>query len=196
MPDSISSAITRREAILRSGSTLFREKGYTATSMQDIAGALGIKAASLYNHIKSKHDILSELLMEGAQLFTDGMFEIKSSSLKPITKIEKLIGLHVQLAIQRTDLMALMTVEWRHLEPNEKKEYVQLRTSYEDDFKQIMLAAKRNQEIIDIEIDIALFSMLTTLQRFYAWYDRHLSINALDLEKDLVQCLLGGIRTS
>lgn len=41
---------------------LFAERGYRATSMKDIAGALDIRAPSLYNHVHSKQDILFEIM--------------------------------------------------------------------------------------------------------------------------------------
>ena len=187
--------MSRKESIQRVGSTLFRKNGYAATSMQEIANEIGIKPASLYNHINSKHEILAQLLMQGAKLFVNGMDEIKSSSLKAVEKLEKLIGLHVQLSIEHTDLMALMMIEWRHLESPVKETYATLRDNYENDFRIILITAMEEGDIQPIETEIALFSMLTTLQRFYAWYDKHSELNSLDLEKYLIQCLLGGIRT-
>jgi len=46
--------ITRREQIIQTAARLFRAKGFMASSMRDIAAELGIEAASLYSHIKSK----------------------------------------------------------------------------------------------------------------------------------------------
>ncbi len=47
-----------REAVRQAALTLFAERGYRATSMRDIADALGLRAPSLYNHVRSKEDIL------------------------------------------------------------------------------------------------------------------------------------------
>lgn len=186
--------ISKREQILQTSTRLFRHKGYAATSMQDIAKDMGIKAASLYNHISSKQEILNELLNVGAELFLNGMNEVRSSSLAPMEKIEKLISLHVQLSIRHTDLMALMAVEWRHLDDASRSKHNGMRENYEADFRLILKEAREAGAIQSIDLDIALFSILTTLQRFYAWYDRHSDLNSLDIEKYLVQCLLGGIR--
>ena len=48
----------RKREILSTSQKLFRENGYTTTSVRDIAKALNIEAASLYSHIESKEDIL------------------------------------------------------------------------------------------------------------------------------------------
>jgi hypothetical protein len=52
---------SRREYILEEAATLFKERGYAATTMRDLAEKLDIKAASLYNHIASKEEILKEI---------------------------------------------------------------------------------------------------------------------------------------
>lgn len=52
----------RHHKILHIGKQLFVEKGYTETSMRDLAGKLNIKEASLYNRFKSKEEILAIIL--------------------------------------------------------------------------------------------------------------------------------------
>ena len=54
---------TRKEEILRVAARLFKNKGYSAVTMRDLATDMGIKAASLYNHISSKQAILQEIVL-------------------------------------------------------------------------------------------------------------------------------------
>jgi AcrR family transcriptional regulator len=49
-----------REAAL----SLFAERGYHGTTMNDIAGALGMRAPSLYNHVPSKQEVLRDIMVE------------------------------------------------------------------------------------------------------------------------------------
>ena len=91
--------------------------------------------------------------------------------------------------------MALLTVEWRHLEGEERDRFIGQRERYETDFREILLQAIEEGSLKSVNPEIALFTILNTLQRLYAWYDRHNDLNVLDMEKHLTQCLLGGIRT-
>jgi len=186
--------LSRKQSIEHACARLFREKGYSATSMQDIAEALGIKAASLYNHISSKQDILHGLLQKGAGLFVSGMEDIKRSSLSPIEKLKRLIAQHIHIAIEHTDLMALMTVEWRHLEKEGKAAFYHSRNKYEEDLKSFIREAQAQGQLKKVDVELVAFSILTTLQRIYAWYDQHVDYNTLDLEKNMVECLIDGIR--
>ncbi len=43
---------SKREVIIKEASKLFKEKGFTATSMRDLAERVGVEAPSLYNHIQ------------------------------------------------------------------------------------------------------------------------------------------------
>ena len=45
---------SKREYIISQAAILFKEKGYKAASMRELAAMVGVEAASLYNHIDSK----------------------------------------------------------------------------------------------------------------------------------------------
>ena len=81
--------LDRKTEIINCAAKLFKEKGYSAVTMRDIAQALDIKAASLYNHIKSKQEILVLIVIEIAEEFTNTMNEIVLSEINNNSKIRK-----------------------------------------------------------------------------------------------------------
>ncbi len=52
----------QRADIVQAAAQIFRQKGYHATSMQEIADAVHLQKPSLYHHVESKQDILLEIL--------------------------------------------------------------------------------------------------------------------------------------
>ena len=72
---------TRKDEIIQTSAILFKQKGYSAVTMRDIARAMGIKAASLYNHITSKQEILSDIIISLAEQFTEQMKIIKKRNI-------------------------------------------------------------------------------------------------------------------
>ena len=56
-----------RQAVLDTAARLFRQRGYAATSLRDIAGECGMKAGSLYYHFPSKDAIVAEVLHVGVK---------------------------------------------------------------------------------------------------------------------------------
>ena len=65
--------MSTREKILNAALTLFAENGYDGTSVEQIAGIVGIKAPSLYKHYKGKEDILNALI-DSAEARYEEMF--------------------------------------------------------------------------------------------------------------------------
>lgn len=184
---------TRRTEILECAARLFREKGYQATSMRDIAKAVGIQGASLYNHIKSKQELLVELLLFIANLFTKEMNEINKSSLPPVEKIKRLIGLHVKYTAEHTDAISIIASEWVHLEEPVSSQYLNLRNAYERKFEKIIADCIKEGSFEKVNTKIALFSILSTLRWLYSWYSNQKNINPIELEQEMIHCLLTGL---
>ena len=185
---------SRKEEIRTQAAALFRKKGYSSTSMRDIAEAVGIKAASIYNHIQSKQDLLEDLLLSMAHLFTQGMADIQTTSLSPEEKLEKIIALHVRLSIEHTDAISLITSEWVHLKEPAYTVYRRLRDSYETDFKEVIEQGKKEGIFRRLDTDVILFSTLSTLRWLYSWYSKNSSYNSKNLEEQLCQILINGIK--
>ena len=83
---------TRKEEIIKTAAKLFKEKGYSAVTMRDLATDMGIKAASLYNHIDSKQEILKVIIISIAKEFTDGMHNITQTESSSISKLKKIVA--------------------------------------------------------------------------------------------------------
>lgn len=161
--------------------------------MRDIAREVGMEAASLYNHISSKQLILSDLLMEIAELFTQGMEQIDNSDNSDQKKLEELISLHVDITAAHTDRISLLPSEWVHLQEPHLKAYIGLRDAYERKFRTIIESVIDGSSV-EMDTDIALFSILSTLRWLYSWYTKYKVQDIDKLKADLVQNLIHGLR--
>jgi len=183
-----------KQKIQTSAARLFRKKGYNGTSMKDIASAVNIKAASIYNHFASKQELLQNLLFDMANFFVKGMREITTSSLSTEQQLEQLITLHIRATVDHTDAVALIAGEWIHLEESSKTRYIQLRDEYENEFKSIINKGKKEGKFVDVDTEIILFSTLSTLRWLYSWYSKNRNYNFIELERQMKICLLEGIK--
>src|SRR6187399_2050658 len=89
--------LSRKEQVIRKAAELFREKGYAASSMRDLAQKLGIEAASLYSHIKSKEEILINLCFDMATEFRKSLDEVEKQNATSIDKLRNGIIAHIQV---------------------------------------------------------------------------------------------------
>lgn len=183
---------TRKEEIIKTAAKLFKEKGYSAVTMRDLATAMGIKAASLYNHIDSKQDILKEIIISLAEAFTQGMNVIKYSDNSAIDKLKMIVTLHVDITVNNTYGMASLNNDWMHLE-DQLDYYLELRKKYEQDFIDIIKAGIQSDDIIDANPEIVMFSILSTLRSLYLWIPKKEDVNKSLLADQLSQVLINGI---
>lgn len=186
----------RKKQILRTAAQLFKQRGYSAVTMRDLAESLDMKAASLYNHISSKHELLASLILEVAHEFTAGMETISCEEVSAFAKAEKLIALHISIAFKYTNALAVMNSDWVHLEGDAYDEYTGLRKKYESDFTNILLQGIKKGEFAAINVNTMLFSLLSTLRSLYLWVPKK-SVTDLELLKtQLPFVLLHGIKAT
>jgi AcrR family transcriptional regulator len=184
----------RKDQIREVAARLFRKKGYSATSVRMIASEMNMEAASLYNHISSKQYILKELLLTLATDFMRGREAVEKSDKNPFEKLEMLVSLHVQLTLRFPDQISLITGEWVHLEEPYLSRYGEHRTDYERRFKSIIADGMKEGYIEKVDIDMAVFSILSSLHWLYSWSGKHRELPAEVLEKEIKHCLLFGIK--
>ncbi len=185
---------TRKSEILTQAAHLFRRQGYQGTSLKNIANAVGMDAApSLYNHISSKQAILEELILKVARSFHQGMSTIYGEDQTPSQQLKDIISLHVRLTIAEPNAIALVWQEWVHLDEDSKAEFLQLRARYEENFKSILVKGMQTGEFRKLDLEITLFTLLSTLRSLYAWYSRNRDYTEKTLTQQLSQALLHGL---
>jgi AcrR family transcriptional regulator len=183
----------RKSEILTVSARLFRDRGYSAVSMRDIAQALDIKAASLYNHIKSKQEILVLIVLRIAEEFTAGMKHILEDEEDAMRQLERLIDLHIDLTLREPTVIACLNNDWMHLTDADLKYFLKMRDEYESGFRAILKKGIDAEEIASVNIDVIMFSLLSTLRTLYLWYGRKKLLPAEELKVELKRVLLGGI---
>ena len=184
----------RKTEIINVAARLFKEKGYSAVTVRDIAQALNIKAASLYNHIASKQEILVLIVITIAEEFTNVMEEVQQSDATAIAKIDRIIQLHIDITLRNPDALACLNNDWMHLENEaDLKYFLKMRTDYEENFRQIVKKGIHNGEIQHRNPEVIIFSILSTLRTLYIWYNKTKSLSENTLRNDMRNVLLNGI---
>src|SRR4030088_2952165 len=107
---------SKREVILTKAAAMFQDKGFAASSMRDLAETVGIEAASLYNHIKSKSEILQEIIFHAATECNVHLDQVDLESKAALNKVESIIRFHVRMMLNSFEEYHVMTHEWMHLQ--------------------------------------------------------------------------------
>src|SRR5438034_10288616 len=92
----ISDGAPREDQVRAAALRLFKEKGYHATSMRDIASEVGINKGSLYSYIRSKEDLLIPVFERAMGVLLAQIEAITADSgLRPTERLKRAIHAHV-----------------------------------------------------------------------------------------------------
>jgi TetR/AcrR family transcriptional regulator, cholesterol catabolism regulator len=187
---------SKKDLILLRASVMFREKGFPATSMRELAEAVGIEAASLYNHIRSKAEILQEIIFRTANDCNVHMEKTNSPSLNNIQKIESLIRFHVQMMLNRFDDYYVMINEWIHLPEPYLTNFSSQRRIYVQQMEAILRDGIRQKEMRPVMPYVAMLTILSSVRGLEFWHRSGKKVSAQVMEDNMVNHLIGGLKKS
>jgi len=185
---------TRKETISKKASELFKEKGFSATSMRDIAQVIGVEAPSLYNHITSKKEILQEICFKIANLFTTYITEVELINKPVLTKLELIIRFHIHMMLNEYESVYVSEHEWKHLPEPYLSTFKNQRKSYRTRLANIVEKGIASEELNNIHPSVAVLTLLSAIGGIEYWHRSKKNIDAKSLEENMVKILLGGIK--
>lgn len=161
----------RRADIVRAAGRLFHEKGYSATTIRDIANAVGMRSGSPFYHFRTKHDMLRAVVLEGIGSINEAVAGAANSGKPPRAKFEAMLRAHLGqlLGEQGRDFAAALLHESRHLDPAELAEVVALKDRYELMWQKVLQDLKGAGLIADDSRVTRLF-LMGALNWTVQWY--------------------------
>ncbi|HEX7014759.1 MAG TPA: TetR/AcrR family transcriptional regulator [Cyclobacteriaceae bacterium] len=187
--------LSRKEQVIRKAAELFRQKGYAASSMRDLAQMLGIEAASLYSHIKSKEEILRTLCFDMAAEFRASLDEVEQQDVTASEKLRRGIIGHIQVMARDLTASAVFMNEHRHLSQPYLRDFLLLRINYINRFKRIIEAGMQSGEFKDtIDKKLAVMTLFSSLNWMPMWYDPVGTIEPIELGRQLADMLVNGLK--
>jgi AcrR family transcriptional regulator len=185
---------TKKEVIIEKASKLFREKGFGAASMRDLAEHVGVEAASLYNHIQSKAEILQTICFKVANEFMTNLEQVETSNQTTIRKMEAIIRLHIRMMLDQYEYIYIADHEWRHLPEPYLQNFLSQRRSYRKRLGDIIEEGISKGEMKQIDPYVAVLIILSAISGIDSWQRSRKSTGAEALETNMVKYLIEGLK--
>jgi TetR/AcrR family transcriptional regulator, cholesterol catabolism regulator len=168
--------ISRRQAIEDVASDLFRERGYAATSIRDIARALSVQGASLYAHVTSKEDVLWAIVDRAATRFEEAADRAESEAAAhrpgdPAEALAALVEAHVDVLTSDVDEAGVFVNEWRALGAERRAAILERRDAYQARFRRQIEQGIAIGAFAMTDPSIAASTVLSAVNGIAAWYD-------------------------
>jgi TetR/AcrR family transcriptional regulator, cholesterol catabolism regulator len=184
---------SRKEAIIKNAAALFKTKGFSAASMRELAGIIGVEAPSLYNHIGSKSELLNSICSKVAGEFNNHLAETENKSIAVIEKIELITRFHITMMMNEFDEVFVANHEWKHLKEPFLSNFLNQRRNYEKRLVTIVEDGIKRKELKNINPYVAVLTLLSAVRGLEFWQRHKKNISAKVLEDDMVTHLLKGI---
>jgi TetR/AcrR family transcriptional regulator, cholesterol catabolism regulator len=185
---------TRLEEVLQSAANIFFAKGFHATSIEDVARDVGMLKGSLYYYIKSKDDLLFQLLLAGIEdsdAFIASQIDPQGD---PLEQLERAIRAQIDYIIQNRVQFGLFLHEFDSLSGKRQHKLISVMSRYNSRFVELVRRGQEQGQLIHGEPWIIVNGVLGMCNWLYRWYDTDEISNPEQVKQIFVRMLLQGIR--
>jgi AcrR family transcriptional regulator len=184
----------RHEEMLAVSARLFREKGFRATSMEDISGEMGITKAALYYYIESKHDLLYEICDSAITQLIEGVREIEEQPGTPEERLARLIRWHVNMFGANGDIMNVYLADEGEL-PEEKRGHMRaLSREFEGIYREILQEAVKQKTFRKLDVAVAVRAISGMCNWLSIWYRPDGRLTADQISDIFMDLILKGLK--
>lgn len=183
----------RNEEIYRAAAQLMVQKGYSGTSISEIAKAVGMTKAGLYHHITSKQDMLFQILHHAMNKMEDVVFEPTRNIEDPEERLREAIRRNVNGLFEHGLEFTLLFPERRHLEPSQQQVIAQQIEDYLTYLRATLKELVNEGKLRNLDIKITAWHILQTIAGIARWYNEDSDIPKAHLVEQTVNFNMAAI---
>lgn len=183
-----------RAAIFSAATRLFGDRGYTGTSMRDIAKEVGLLPGSLYAHIQSKEAVLLEIIEGGVDRFNEAVDDIDRLGLSAVDALRAAIHRHLAIVGDNPERTLIVFHQWRYLADLDRARLLAKRAHYEQFFTRTVERGTA-EGTFDPELDpkVTVLSILGALNWTPEWFSPTGPASAAEVADRIADGVLGGV---
>jgi len=185
---------TRLEEVLHSAANIFFSKGFHATSIEDVARDVGMLKGSLYYYIKSKDDLLFQLLMAGIEDGDAYIAQHFDVTRDPLEQLERAIRAQIDYIIQNKVPFGLFLHEFDSLSGKRQHKLISVMSRYNSRFVELVRRGQEQGQLMEGEPWIIVNGILGMCNWLYRWYDTDHVSDPEQVKQIFLKMILDGIR--
>ena len=186
----------RRAQICRTAAQIFRDRGFDATSVSDIARALKMTKAGLYHYFTSKEALLFEIMNFGLDRVRDEVVIPLQAVADPEERLRQLVVRHARITTRAHGAVAELADETRALPPAARKKIERRMRVYVDLVRDTLAELKAAGRLRDVDLTVAAFSLIGMILWLPRWFRPGGRLNTEQAAKEIADLALGGLLKS
>ncbi|MGH9835321.1 MAG: TetR/AcrR family transcriptional regulator [Blastocatellia bacterium] len=156
--------------IYRTAARVIHEKGYDATSLNEIADAVGITKGGLYHYIDGKKSLLFKIMSYALDLLEARVIKPSAEFPDAEQRLRSAIALHAKLIIDEGIEMTILLDESAGLTAEDLRRITKRRMAYYKFIRAILQQLKDEGKLHNLDVTIATHNLIGQLQWLARWY--------------------------
>ena len=187
--------VDSRQEILRTAARLFQQRGYDATSMNDVAAALKLSKGGLYHHFQSKDEILFEIMNHAMEITQELVIGPVRRIVDPEDRLRALIRLHIEVVLSPRDREITVMLHENHPLPPALRKRINTRKKEYVHFVESLITDVQRARHVKCAVSprAAAFALLGMINWIYQWYKPEGDLQTHNLVPQFTALVFGGI---
>ncbi len=182
----------RAAEVYRTAARIILQKGYDATSVSDIADAVGITKAGLYHYIRGKTELLFNIMQYGlAELEREVMVPARAIA-DPVERLRFVISMHAQLVTRGDGAVTILVDEARALTPVQNRKVTKLKRDYLDYIRDTLDELRTTGKLREVNTTVAAFNIIASINWLSRWYRPGGPLSAAEIAEETTDIILNG----
>lgn len=183
----------RRAEICRTAAQVIRDRGFDATSVNDIARALGMTKAGLYHYFTSKEALLFEIMTFGLDRVHSEVVVPASAVRDPEERLRQLVTRHARIATRGRGAVAHLVDEIRGLPTPDRKRIEQRMRRYFDLVRGTLAELEASGRMRKVDLTVAAFSIIGMVLWLPRWFRPGGRLTRDEVADEVANLALGGL---
>jgi AcrR family transcriptional regulator len=182
----------QRDRMLRAAASCFNHKGYSGTSLKDVADHLGLTDAALYYYVRNKEELVYQCYLRAAELGREAMDRGRAEGRTGFEQAFLYIRYHVEIFVGDRGPVAIMS-EIPSLDPIHRNEILKVSRRHSAAFEEILSAGIEDGSIPECDVRMTGNAIMGAINWIPKWYhgDR---TQAESIVRAFPQILTSGLR--
>jgi AcrR family transcriptional regulator len=188
----------RLAEIYRAAAQIICDKGYDATSMNDIAEAVGITKSGLYHHVSGKRNLLFSIMNFGMDSLEEQVIAPARAIADAEQRLRTIITNHVHLITSRStsqgnNPVTIVVDEVAGLTVAQRRKIDQRKRAYVDLIREALSELKESEKLRDLDVIAATFSLLGMILWLSRWYSPEGRLTPDQVSDEVTKIALSGL---
>ena len=183
----------RRAEIYRTAAQIILRKGYDATSINDIANALGMTKAGLYHYINGKKELLFDIMNFGLDELEDEVGTPAQSIADAEARLRFIVASHARLVTRGQGAITILVDEITALTPAQNRKITRRKRVHFDRLRDLLNELKAEGKLHDVDTTVATFSLLGMISWLSRWFRQDGALTDEQVADEIVKIAVHGL---